>query len=455
MITPGGERRRTVAARDLPRLDAAVRSVALRVLSRIRYGELEIVEEDGTRFRFGSTTTLPVRALLRVHRASFYRSLLRGSVGGALSYADGAWDCDDLVALLRLTTRNLDTLERLQAALAPPLRPLRSAGDWLRRNTRARSRENIAQHYDIGNDLFELMLDETMSYSAGIFERAGSTLHEASLAKIDRLCRKLRLGPSDHLVEIGSGWGGLAVHAAQTYGCRVTTATISGEQHQVATERARQHGVDGLVTVLLEDYRDLRGHFSKLVSVEMIEAIGWRYYETFFTVCNRLLHDDGLAAIQAICQPHGAFLATRGVSTFINSQIFPGGMCPSEEALLAAAGRTGELRLINLEDITPGYPRTLAEWRTNLVRHSARLHPRFDERFRRAWMLYLSLCEAGFAERRIIDVQLLFAKPAFRGEPLPNWRAQDGHLTHVLHIGSGSRDAVHAPAGSSEGARGA
>jgi cyclopropane-fatty-acyl-phospholipid synthase len=434
MTTTAGGPRGYATVRDLPRLDAAVRRVVLRVLSRIRHGELEIIEDDGTRLHFGSSATFAVRAVLRVHRRSFYRSLLRGSIGAALSYADGAWDADDLVALLRLSTRNFDTLERLQAAIAPPLRPLRSAGERLRRNTRARSRNNIAQHYDIGNDLFELMLDETMSYSAGVFEHPGSTLHEASLAKIDRLCRKLALQPSDHLVEIGSGWGGFAVHAAQRYGCRVTTTTISTEQHRLATQRARQHGVADRVTVLLDDYRDLRGRFTKLVSVEMIEAIGWRSYDTFFSVCSRLLVDDGLAAIQAICQPHRAFLATRTASTFIKAHVFPGGVCPSVEAMLAAADRSGELRLLNLEDITPGYPRTLAAWRENFVRNSARLHPRFDERFRRSWLLYLSLCEAGFTERRITDVQMLFAKPAFRAEALPYWRSPDGAAAARLRI---------------------
>jgi cyclopropane-fatty-acyl-phospholipid synthase len=210
--------------------------------------------------------------------------------------------------------------------------------------------------------------------------------------------------------------------------------------------------VDGLVTVLLEDYRDLSGRFTKLVSVEMIEAIGWRYYDTFFAVCSRLLVDNGLAAIQAICQPHSSFLATRGVSTFINSHIFPGGICPSEEALLAAADRTGELRLVNLEDITDGYPRTLAAWRDNFVGNSARLHPRFDERFRRAWLLYLSLCEAAFTERRITDVQILFAKPAFRAETLPQWRAWGSSAAPGLQLEATAEEALPAQVASAEGA---
>jgi cyclopropane-fatty-acyl-phospholipid synthase len=437
--------RPVVSLRDLPRIDATVRSVALRVLSHVRNGELVIVEDGGVRHRFGSMATFPVRAVLRVHRPSFYRSLLRGSIGAARSYAEGAWDCDDLVALVRLAIRNLDSLDRVQAAMAPVLRPLRNAGGWLHRNTRARSRENIAQHYDLGNDLFELMLDDTMSYSSGIFETAQASLHEASIAKIDRLCRKLQLGPSDHLVEIGSGWGGLAVYAAENYGCRVTTTTISAEQHRLATERVHRHGLDHRVTVLLDDYRDLRGSYTKLVSVEMIEAIGWQYFDTYFAVCSRLLTADGLAAIQAICQPHRAFLATRGTSTFIKAEVFPGGICPSLPSLIEAAEATGDLQLVGLEDITASYPRTLAAWRANFLANASRLHPRFDERFRRFWLMYLSLCEAGFTERRITDVQLLFAKSAFPADRLPRWSGPNGgaSVSMASVVARGRQGALH------------
>ncbi|HEX4756099.1 MAG TPA: cyclopropane-fatty-acyl-phospholipid synthase family protein [Candidatus Dormibacteraeota bacterium] len=407
--------------RELPRLDAAVRALVLRAFAHIRHGELEIVEDGGTRHRFGSLKEFPVRAIVHVHRPTFYRAIAMGSLSGAFSYINGEWDCPDLVALVRVAARNLDTLDRLQAAVAPLLRPLHAGREWLRRNTRSRSRENIAQHYDIGNDLYSLMLDDTMSYSNGIFDAPGASLHDASLAKIDRLCRKLDLQASDHLVEIGTGWGALAVHAAQTFGCRVTTTTISEEQHALATERVRRAGVSGRVTVLLDDYRDLRGRFTKLVSVEMIEAIGWRYWNRFFKQCSRLLVDDGLAAIQAICQPQSTDRATRGQRTFINTHVFPGGHCPSVEALLDATALTGDLRLLNLEDITRHYPTTLAAWRSNLLRNAARLPARFDERFVRTWTLYLSLCEAAFTERRITDVQMVFAKSAFRDERLPSW----------------------------------
>ena len=420
--------------RELPRIDTAIRALALRVFAHIRHGELEIVEDSGARHRFGSVAEFPVRAVVHVHRMSFYRAIASGSLASAFSYANGDWDCPDLVALLRVTTRNLGTIERLEAAVAPLLRPLRAGREWLMRNTRSRSRENIARHYDIGNDLFSLMLDGTMSYSSAIFEHPGSSLYEASVAKMDRLCQKLDLQPSDHLVEIGTGWGALAVHAAAHYGCRVTTTTISEEQHALALARVRSAGVGDRVTVLLDDYRDLRGRFTKLVSVEMIEAIGWRYYDAFFAQCSRLLTDDGLAAIQAICQPHRAFLATRGLRTFINTTIFPGGHCPSVEAILSATSRTDDLRVVNLEDITRHYPPTLAAWRENLQRNASRLPARFDERFLRTWTLYLSLCEAGFTERRITDLQLVFAKAARRDEQLPTWGDGSATTSPVLRI---------------------
>ena len=432
----------TRPVRDLPRLDSAARAVVLAGLRRMRHGRLTIVEDGGARHVLGAADATDVSATIHVHRLSFYRSLLQGSRGAARAYADSAWDCDDLVALVRVAARNLDTLDRVTAALQPLIRPVRSANAWFHRNDRRRSRDNIASHYDIGNDLFELMLDDTMSYSAGIFDGATTTLRDASLAKIDRLCRKLGLTAADHLVEIGTGWGSFATHAARTYGCRVTTTTISAEQHRAAVARARREGVADRVTVLLEDYRDLRGRFTKLVSVEMIEAIGWRYYDTFFDVCSRLLVDDGLAAIQAICQPHHVFRASRDGSTFINATIFPGGICPSQQALVAAAERS-DLRLVNLEDITPGYPPTLAAWRANFLAATPLLHPRFDERFRRSWVLYLSLCEAGFTERRITDLQLLFAKPACRDEPLPRW---DGPGTTRGRVERREPDAAEHPA---------
>jgi cyclopropane-fatty-acyl-phospholipid synthase len=223
----------------------------------------------------------------------------------------------------------------------------------------------------------------------------------------------------------------------------VTTTTISAEQHHLATERVRRHGLQNRVTVLLDDYRDLRGSFTKLVSVEMIEAIGWQYLDTYFGVCSRLLTPDGLAAIQAICQPHRAFLATREASSFIRSEIFPGGICPSLPALIAAAEGTGQLQLVDLEDITSSYPLTLAAWRANFLANADRLPARFDERFRRTWTLYLSLCEAGFRERRISDVQVLFAKSSLPAARLPRWGDPRGAFAQVRAPARAAQGALH------------
>ena len=301
--------------------------------THIRNGELVIVEDGGVRHRFGSMATFPVRAVLRVHRASFYRSLLRGSIGAARSYAEGAWDCDDLVALVRLAIRNLDTLDRLQEAMAPVLRPLRSAGGWLHRNTRERSRENIAQHYDIGNDLFELMLDDTMSYSNGIFETPA--LHACTRR---RSPRSTGSAASFTCRPPTTSWRSAAAGAA--WRCTPPRRTAAGSPRppsapsSTASPPSASAGTASRIASPCSSTTTATcaGSFTKLVSVEMIEAIGWQYFDTYFAVCSRLLTADGLAAIQAICQPHRAFLATRGTSTFINAQIFPGRDLPVDRS---------------------------------------------------------------------------------------------------------------------------
>lgn len=401
-------------------LDRGVRDVALRMLSRMHDGELVLAETGGATLRVGRPAADGLEAVVRVHSPAFYRSLLGGSLGAGRAYIDGLWDCDDLVTLVRIANRNMETVNRLQAAGAPLLRCLRSGRSWLRqnRNTPLRNRHYVEQHYDLGDDLFTQMLDESMSYSCALFEAPGASLHEAQVAKMERLCAKLALHPGDHLLEIGTGWGGLAVHAATRYGCRVTTTTLSREQHAAARARAARAGVADRVTVLLEDYRELSGSYEKLVSVEMIEAIGWRYFDTFFATVSDRLVEGGTAVIQAICQPHREYLASRDGATFINTYIFPGGHCPSVEQLVRSSDRAGGLRMIHLEDITDHYVPTLRAWRDRFVAAADRLDGRFDARFRRAWMLYLSLCEAGFAEHRISDVQLILSKSAHRPDAL-------------------------------------
>jgi cyclopropane-fatty-acyl-phospholipid synthase len=396
----------------------AVRSAALALLRRMRHGALTVVDGAQTHHVGSERGPEPLRATVTVHHPGFYRALLRGgSRAMALSHIAGDWDCDDAVALTRIACRNLGTLDSLQSALAPLFTPLQRGLRWFDRNTPARSVRRIRQHYDLGNDFYALMLDSTMMYSSGLYADGVTSLHEAQVAKLDRVCRWLRLAPDDHVVEIGSGWGGFAVHAAQRYGCRVTTTTISREQHAYATQRVAEAGLRGRVRVLLEDYRDLRGSYDKLASIEMIEAVGAQYFDSFFAACSRLLAPDGLMFLQAIVTGHRIFRATRYSRGFANDVIFPGGCVPSTTAMLGSVGRVTDLRLVGFEDITPSYPRTLLAWRDNVDTHLDRIRNMgFDERFLRMWRLYLEFCAGAFLERRINDVQLLLAKPGFRDE---------------------------------------
>jgi cyclopropane-fatty-acyl-phospholipid synthase len=293
--------------------------------------------------------------------------------------------------------------------------PAQRAASLVRWNTRRRARRSIAAHYDLGNELFELMLDPLMMYSCALFERPGMTLAEASLAKLERICERLDLGPDDHVLEIGTGWGGFAVHAAATRGCRVTTTTISREQHDRAVERVREEGLEHLVTVLLDDYRDLEGTYDKLVSIEMIEAVGWRRFGTFFECCSRLLAPHGAMLLQAITIDDRAYEVEKAGSSFANTYVFPDGCLPSLEVMFRCVARRTDMHAVGLEDLTPHYAETLRRWRANFERNLERVRELgYDHRFQRLWTLYLCWCEAGFAERRIGDVQLLLAKPRHR-----------------------------------------
>jgi cyclopropane-fatty-acyl-phospholipid synthase len=375
-------------------------------------GGLLTVREQGVGTTFGHASPDGLSAELEVRDPAFWRRLATGgTLGAAESYAAGEWDTPDLTAAVRLVARNLAAMDGLERGLARLRRPVDAIWHALRRNTRAGSRRNIAEHYDLGDDFFQLMLDPTMTYSCGIFDRPGATLEEASLAKIDRLCRLLRLGPDDHLLEIGTGWGAFAIHAASRYGCQVTTTTISANQLARARQRVAAAGLTDRVTVLRADYRDLTGRFDKLVSVEMLEAVGADYYPTFFAKCASLLEEDGLMALQVITIADARYQQhVRGVD-FIKRHVFPGSNIPSITALLQAATQASDLTLRRLEDIGPHYATTLAAWRDNLAANAAAVAGLTDQRFRRIWHFYLCYCEAGFAERYLGDAQMLFARP--------------------------------------------
>jgi cyclopropane-fatty-acyl-phospholipid synthase len=395
-------------------------ALASTLLSRIQVGTL-LVAEGEQRRAFG--TGAPA-ATVHVRSPRAWAMLLRGSRGLAESYAQGLWDSPDLTAVIRVAARNAHRLDRLRMALAPLLAPAQRARALALRNTRGRSRRDIAAHYDLGNELFALMLDPTMMYSCALFERPEMSLREASLAKLEQVCNKLDLGPRDHVLEIGGGWGGFALHAATTRGCRVTTTTISREQYDYTLTQVRRAGLTDRVTVLREDYRDLRGSFDKLVSIEMIEAVGWRHLDEFFARCSRLLAPDGLMLLQAITIDDRAYEAEKAARSFANTYIFPGGCLPSLEVIARALARHTDMQALHLEDLTPHYVETLRRWRANFLASAERLEALgYDERFQRLWTLYLCYCEAGFAERRICDVQLVLAKPQHRAAARSGLRA--------------------------------
>jgi cyclopropane-fatty-acyl-phospholipid synthase len=384
------------------------RSMVCWLLRRIRVGSLQLVEGE-QRHVFGSG---PPAATIDVRSDRLWPMLLRGSRGLADAYAAGLWDSPDLVAVIRVAARNADRLDRARARFAPVRWPLQRARAALTRNTKSRSRRGISAHYDLGNELFKRMLDPTMSYSCAIFDERSRTLEEASLRKLELVCEKLGLAPGDRVLEIGTGWGSFAVYAAATRGCHVTTTTISSEQFEYARRQVRERGLGDRVTVLMQDYRDLEGRFDKLVSIEMIEAVGWQHIGKFLHKCSELLEDDGSMLLQAITIDDRAYEVEKASRSFINTHIFPGGCLPSLEILSRNLARRTDMQTVGLEDITAHYVPTLRHWRRTFEAHGAELERLgYDARFRRLWTLYLCYCEAGFAERRICDVQLLLAKP--------------------------------------------
>ena len=394
-----------------PLLERPARALVRALLRLTRHGTLTIVEAPDER-RFGAPSPGGPTVRVAVHDRRFYRSLLRGSLGVSDAYSARWFDCDELPELARLAALNMPALDRWRRAARPLVALPQAAHGWWQRNTPRRARRHIAAHYDIGNDLFRLMLDETMTYSCAFFQDGATSLRDAQVAKLERICRKLELGPADHVLEIGGGWGGFAIHAASRHGCRVTTTTISAEQHRLAEQRIREAGVEHLVTLLLADYRELDGSFDKLVSIEMIEAVGWQYLDTFFRRCAALLRPGGAMLLQAITIDERAYHVEKAKRSFANTHVFPGGCLPSLRAISRSVSRATDLRPIALEDITDHYIRTLRCWRENFLGQLEHVRSLgYDARFQRRWELYLAYCEGGFGGGRIGDVQLLLAKP--------------------------------------------
>ena len=400
--------------------DRVARKVVFSLLKRLERGKITLHERDTEQIFGKQTQNFPLEAKVIVHHPRFYSAIfLGGSVGAGEAYMAGYWSAEDLTTLVRIIVLNEDLLVGMEKGWSRLKAPLYKFFHRKRKGSREGSRVNIAAHYDLGNDFYALFLDETLTYSCGIFEGEESTLKEASIAKYDRICRKLELSPADHLLEIGTGWGGFAIYAAQTYGCHITTTTISQEQHQLAKERIERAGLSEQITLLFKDYRDLEGKYDKAVSIEMIEAVGHHYIDTFFRCCSERLKDDGMMLLQAITITDRLFERHKKEVEFIKRYIFPGSCIPSIAVMAQAMARVTDFRIFHLEDITPHYARTLRTWRQRFFENIEKVRQLgFDETFIRMWEYYLCYCEGAFMERYLGDVQMLLTKPLCRKTPI-------------------------------------
>lgn len=401
-------------------MDRIAERLFFSTLKRLKKGRIHIRDENRN-LSFGySTDEIPLESVVTVYHPGFYsRVVFGGGVGAGEAYILGYWKADDLTRLIRIVLLNPEVFEGIDTGWARVSAPLHKIFHVMHRDTRKGSRINIAAHYDLGNDFYKNFLDETLTYSCGIFESDTSTLKEASLAKYDRICRKLAIKASDHVLEIGTGWGGFALYAAENYGCRITTATISKRQYDAAITRVEEAGLSDRVSVLFSDYRDMKGKFDKLVSIEMIEAVGHQYLNTFFKVCSDRLKDDGMMMLQAITITDRVFDRHKRSVDFIKRYIFPGSCIPSITAVSDALARFTDLKMDHLEDITPHYARTLRTWRSRFFDNLKGIKTLgFSDRFIRMWEYYLCYCEAGFAERYLGDVQIRLIKPLCRPTPV-------------------------------------
>ena len=392
------------------------REAIFRMMGKLEVGSLTL-HEGSQSHHFGNTEDMSgPQAEVHVHDSALYGQMLAGgSIATAEAYFRGHWSSPATVEVTRLFSANLALLDSFDAAQSFGVKLALKLAHRLNRNTHKGSKDNIAAHYDLGNEFFQLFLDPTMMYSSAVFTGPEMTLEAASEAKLDELCRQLELQPGDHLLEIGTGWGGMAIHAAKHYGCRVTTTTISKEQYEFACNRVEEEGLGDRITLLCEDYRALTGSYDKLVSVEMIEAVGHQFYQNYFQVCAGLLKPKGKMVIQAITMADQRYEQARDSVDFIKRYIFPGGCLPSVAVIADHIARDTDMQIVHLRDITEDYALTLAHWRDRFMARSEEvLGMGFSEEFVRMWEYYMCYCEGGFRERIISTVQLSFAKPGYR-----------------------------------------
>lgn len=394
-------------------LDSFARRLVLKQFKQLEKGNLQVIE-DGSIITFGETEdNAELCGKIDVLDASFYSDIaFGGSIGAGESYMRGAWQCEDLVSLVRILVQNRHVLDSMEKGTARLTRSLQRVFHWINRNTRKGARRNIAAHYDLGNNFFSLWLDESMMYSCAMFEHAEQSLAEAQQHRLEVVCNKLELGPDDHVIEIGTGWGGFAIYAAQKYGCRITTTTISRQQYEMAWERIQAAGLQDRIELLLEDYRDLEGSYDKLVSIEMIEAVGSEQYDTYFSRCSKLLKPGGRMLIQAITIADQQYAYSQKNVDFIQRYIFPGGCLPSLGVMKETIVRVSDMKIADVEDIGQDYAVTLRHWRRNFFANLDKvLELGYPDEFIFMWEFYLCYCEGGFIERAISDVHLVADKP--------------------------------------------
>lgn len=402
---------RATCGRQTSLLNRSCQRLVLRRLSSLQKGRI-CIDDRCEKYVLGENAEDELQATITVINPRFYRRLVTGrSLGLAEAYMDGDWECDDLPSLFRIFSRNLEWHRTFGKTLELATRTAARAGYWLARNTRSGSRRNIGAHYDLGNEFFELFLDPSMMYSSAIFDDADMSLADAQIARLDETCRRLQLKASDHVLEIGTGWGGFAMHAAKNFGCRITTTTISENQFRYAQQRVAAAGLSDRVTVLQQDYRDLTGTFEKLVSLEMIEAVGPQYYDQYFSKCAGLLDANGRMLLQAIVMPEQRYSQYLKSVDFIQKYVFPGGCLPSVTAMQNSMTRNSRLRLLSMDDFAEGYARTLREWRRSFLQRLDDVRQLgYSERFIRMWDYYLTYCEGAFEERAVGVVQAVWGR---------------------------------------------
>lgn len=386
------------------------------VLEKLQYGCLRLHEADQVMTFGQAPDATDLVADIRVLNPQLYTDLVfGGSIGAGESYMSRHWESNNLTSVVRIFARNLKVLDTLDANQSRIGKALLRVFHLLNRNSKTGSRNNISAHYDLGNDFFRLFLDESLMYSAAIYPSPQASLAQAAEYKLQRVCEKLQLTADDHLLEIGTGWGGMAIYAAQHYGCKVTTTTISREQYECAKARVRDAGLEGRVDVLFDDYRDLNGQFSKLVSIEMIEAVGHEHYDQYFSTCSALLKPEGLMLLQSITINDQRYEQARRSVDFIQRYIFPGGCLPSVGVIANQVMHNTDMNIVGVEEIGDHYAQTLKHWRESFMARLDDVRAQgFDERFIRMWEFYLSYCEGGFIERSIGTTQVLMAKPGYR-----------------------------------------